>query len=56
MKCNTMYIYEDSYINGKLVREMTDKQKQEFIDKQLCSGMCKKVIIQGYNDSEVKWN
>ena len=50
MKCNTMIIYKDSYINGKLVKEMTDVEKQKFIDKQLATGQCKRVIIEGYND------
>jgi hypothetical protein len=45
-----MIIYEDSYINGKLVKEMTDAEKQEFIDRQLRLEQCKRVIIEGYND------
>ena len=48
MKCNTMYIYEDSYINGTLVREMTDAEKEAFIEKQKIKGC--KVIFKGYND------
>ena len=48
MKCNTMYIYEDSYINGKLVKDMTNEEKDAFVKKQEDKGC--KVIFKGYND------
>ena len=43
-----MYIYEDSYINGKLVKDMTNEEKDAFVKKQEAKGC--KVIFKGYND------
>lgn len=49
MKCSTMYIYEDSYINGTLVSEMTDEEKEAFVKKQEAKG-CKVIYIEKKND------
>jgi hypothetical protein len=48
MKCNTMIIYEDSYINGKLVKDMTNAEKDAFVKKQEAKGC--KVIFKGGDD------
>ena len=49
MKCSTMYIYEDSYINGTLVSEMTDEEKEAFVKKQEAKG-CKVIFKGGKNE------
>lgn len=49
MKCNTMIIYEDSYINGKLVKDMTNAEKDAFVKKQEAKG-CKVIFKGGDNE------
>ena len=44
-----MYIYEDSYINGKLVKDMTNEEKDAFIKKQEAKG-CKVIYIEKKNE------
>ena len=43
MKIDTMYIYEDSYIDGKLVRDMNKIDKELFVKRQEAKG--RKVIF-----------
>lgn len=49
-KIGTMFIYPDSYYNDKMVKDMTDAEKEAMIAKYKAKGT--KCIIVGYNDKE----
>lgn len=48
MRAGTLYVYKKSYIGDKLVEDMTDAEKQAFIDRYKDRGT--KVIMEGFND------